>query len=243
MILKARILLKIFFVVISLLTHSSPLLASFSSQQRPHHFFNAHLLQPNEQQLSIFGNYKFGFLPTLELGVQGLLLLGGLPNIYLKHQMFQEGNIKTSFVAHSVASGSVFFSAHGIISTITFENSHELSLGLLDFYFKEGNIFVDNHSTLHFFSPSIAYDKILSEHFAFGVAAVHPKFILAHIQNDLVDLDATITIPFDQSIYTVFTTLTYSGESFNAEFGFVAAGSFDTNSGLSPYLNLFWRFL
>ena len=82
-----------------LLTLSSDLLA-YSQAKPAHHLFNTTILDPIEQQVSIVGNYKIGLHKDWEVGTQGVMTYGGTANLYLRHRMFDLGDVQTTFTSH-----------------------------------------------------------------------------------------------------------------------------------------------
>ena len=65
-----------------------------------HHLFNTTLLEPHEQQVGITGNYKLGVRDDLEIGTQGLFVLGRTANVYLRHRLFTIGEAPIVFSGH-----------------------------------------------------------------------------------------------------------------------------------------------
>jgi|GEM_PF-1747178 len=75
--------------------------AEFSFERPISHFFNAHLLEQGELQISTASKVTFGLFDSLEVGSTVLGFLGGYPNLYLKHEMFYVPRVfQTSFVSH-----------------------------------------------------------------------------------------------------------------------------------------------
>ncbi len=226
---------------------ATPSFADFDKAHPPHHAFNAQLLQPGELQFSIAGNVKYGVLDTLELGTQaGFLMIATPPvwNLSLKHRMFETPDSFTSFTAHSFfqseGSDRNFFSMHGIINSRPIGSSDFiLSLGLFD-----ANLISyssDSNYTVHFLTPSIAFDAVLSKHWAVSLIGMKPVYAIGELNSEDSG-EGNLQIDFTKNKNTLAyttATVTYSGKSWNAEIG---AFSFSTDLTFFPYLNLFWRF-
>jgi hypothetical protein len=87
---------------IAAMTLSSQTARAEFSQERPiSHFYNAHLLEQGELQISTISKVSFGLFDTVEVGTNALMTLVGFPNLFLKHQMFFVPRaFQTSFVSH-----------------------------------------------------------------------------------------------------------------------------------------------
>jgi len=222
--------------------------------QHLHHFFNARLLRPKEQQISIYGNFKVGLSDDWEFGSQPLGVLIGAPNVALKHRMFSTGRHDTSFTSHSFymshrqdralddkeVTFNTFISAFGVITTTTLEHGHYLNWGLLDFYIRH-SLSVDSLKlNSHILAPVIGYDYYISPSLAFSGVITYPALLIGKLESDYADADimAFLTnIPSNVNPWTMFLTAVYTNGRFNIEGGIVAI------SGMPlPYLNLFWRF-
>ena len=238
-------------------------LADFSESSPLHHFFNARLLAPNELQVSIAGNVKFGISETFEIGSQGLGLIGEVPNFSLKHQMFVGPTFETSFSGHffwidldpnatnengdngdstdsSRGSSKMLLSMHGITSTFRMDASQYINAGLFEIFMFDRSSEYNSTSTLHILTPVIGYDLFISRQWAFSSILAYPVFAYVQLNSDLADIEGTLDlisgIPSNLNPSMVFLTLTRSWHEFNLEFGL-----FGVAGNLNPYLNLFWR--
>lgn len=226
----------------------------------PHHFFNAELLKPEEKQIGISGNFKVGVNKKYELGSQGLILLTGVPNVYLKHRMFKFEKAQTSFVNHtfyvSLESESVdqetlevqnintttLMSAMGIVTTHKVSSKANWSWGVYDLYLSQSSSDDNTDLQAHFITPSAAVDYRLSDNWVATATLAYTAYITLSLESDSADFtfDSRLFAGSDIGITPLvsFLTTTYTNGSFNIEFGGLVF-----TTAFTPYINLFWRFM
>ena len=212
-----------------------------------HHQFNAKLLDPAEKQISIAGNAKFGVTSSLELGTQFLFLAADIPNISIKHRMFDLGKVQTAFTSHTFLANveelSLIASFHGITSDYQLSSQSNLSLGVFDlFVHLKGD---DNlQGEFHTISPMLAYDQIINSHWGLTGLIFLPIFGSLELVSNFADIEALFEyykgIKSDEGYPAfLFLSATNSWERVNFEFGGMILAS---NPALQLYFNIFWRF-
>jgi len=246
--------------VLSLLFFTTSFAAFGEREHRqPHHFFNAKLLDPYDHQISMVGNYKYGFSDTLELGTQGLFLLGRGLNLSLKHQMFSGPSYQTSFTSHTLyfsnestrdhsekgtktkVSTTVFASALGIVTSSQLQRNGYLNWGLLDYFILYATSDDNIELNVHIISPLVGYDYVMNPSFSLSAVLAYPALMIGHLESDFADADIMLNliqgIPPGINPSLMFLTGTYTDGNFNVEGGLMFIGKFSF-----PYVNLFWRF-
>ncbi len=241
---------------------ASPAHAEFSDERPIHHFFNARLLQPGENQVSIAGNYKRGLTDDLEIGTQGLLILSGALNLSLKHRMFERPDWTTAFVFHGgrmqtvqnsdlavgdadssdITSVVLYAAAAGIVTTYDIAPNRFLNFGIYDFMLRQSMEGRD-HLLLkaHIFSLMLGYDHYFSSSLALTLSYCHSLWLIGQVESDVTDLEININtltgMPPNLNPSIGFATLTHSWETVNVEGGLAFFA-------LEPFLyaNVFWRF-
>lgn len=228
---------------------------------RPHHFFNAELLEPGEKQISIASNFKYGLTPEWELGTNALVSLLSAYNLSIKHQMFRRPKWKTAFITHtffslslggssptdtssdsssSKDSGSLIFAPTGIITTIDITDNGRLSWGFYDFYLRTTSSSDHSVSSLHMLSPSISWDGNISDDLTWTASLTYPLWLIGALQSDEGDLEVNLNItqgiPTNLHPSMGFLTITKRWNSFHFEGGLITL-----MMRPSPYINLFWR--
>ena len=233
-------------IILGLICHNDTLLGEFDSPNSIHHLFNAHLLQPKEFQISLFGNAQAGVTESLELGTQGLgyVIVPPLWNLSLKHRMFTEKNFRTSFNSHSFffPSGAdrLLMSLHGVITSYFVHRNHHLNFGLMD-----GLVMAfspDSQSSLHLITPVIGWDGVINSQLAFSVTLLRPVYATEEQESQRFG-EGNRSLNFTEGEARPafgMATAIWSFGSFHAELGAVYI-SYE-NALVLPYANLFWRF-
>ncbi len=218
----------------------------FDSADSIHHLFNAHLLQPKEFQVSVYGNAQAGITPDLELGLQGLAYVIQPPlwNFSLKHRMFTTNNFQTSFNSHTFffPSGDdrLLLSLHGVITSYKITSHQHLNFGLMDGLVMSFS--QDGQSSLHLVTPVIGWDGVINSHLAYSATLLRPIFASEEQEsqrfgegNRQLDFTSGKAKPA-----FAMTTVIFSWGSLHIEAGAIYL-SYEKNLTL-PYANLFWRF-
>lgn len=221
--------------------------AALSSKNPLHHQFNAKLLNPNEKQISIAGNTKLGITENLELGTQALFLLADVPNIALKHRMFDLGSIKTAFTSHTFIANlddlSLIGSFHGVTSDYQLNPQASMSFGVYDLFVHLTG--ADNlKGEFHTITPMLAYDHILSSNWGLTGLVFLPFFGSLELVSNFADIEALFEyykgIKSEEGYPAFFfLSATNSWDTVNFEVGGIV---FTLNPGLQLYFNIFWRF-
>jgi hypothetical protein len=231
---------------IGLLSSNGIVRGDFDSADSIHHLFNAHLLQPKEFQISVYGNAQAGITPDLEMGVQGLAYVIQPPlwNFSLKHRMFSGTNFQTSFNSHTFffPSGDdrLLLSLHGVITSYKFTSHQHLNFGLMDGLVMSFN--QDGNSSLHLVTPMIGWDGVINSHLAFSATLLRPVFASEEQESQRFgegNRQLDFTSGKAKPAYAM-TTMIVSWGSFHLEAGAIHL-SYEENITL-PYANLFWRF-
>ena len=69
-------------------------------------YLNAYLLEAKELRVSLFGEINYGISSDYQVGTQALGLLNSVPNIFLKHKMFDLDKGKSTY---ALSLGAFFF--------------------------------------------------------------------------------------------------------------------------------------
>lgn len=216
---------------------------SNGAQAASPHMFNAHLLRPGENQLSIATNYKLGMSDQLQIGGNGLLALAGLVNGSLKHKLFDSPLGTTATNIHlffsSALDAPTIGGFYGIIHTYPFSSSMDISGALYNFTAKSSEKFLaPNTLDMNLYSMSGAIDVYRGN-------LTYTGIIFLPLYSDLYQSDDTLEASLTQvelfsstpSISPVFFgSVTITSGSFNFEPGVLVS---DLVSSL--YLNLFWK--
>jgi hypothetical protein len=239
--------------------HGRSSFADLSADRPLHHFYNAEILEPSEVQASIAGNVKVGLVENVELGSNGVLLLTGLPNLSLKHRMFEGNHFRTSFSSHlfmfsgasgaesdDTASSSVkdtntaFFGAAGVITSTDIGAGRSVNWGIYDFLIFGQVPLVDIDVSAHILSPTVGLDLLLARNFGMTLAIAYPAYMHGTLNSEFVEAELNFVAAgsdFGKVFTQGFATFTVSAGSFNLEFG-----AAQLLTGTTPYFNIFWRF-
>jgi hypothetical protein len=218
----------------------------FDSADSIHHLFNAHLLQPKEIQISVYGNAQAGITPDLELGLQGLAYVIQPPlwNFSLKHRMFTTNNFQTSFNSHTFffpSGGERFLiSIHGVITSYKVTNNQHFNFGLMDGL--QMKFSRDEQSSVHLITPVIGWDGVINSHLAYSATLLRPVYASEEQESQRFgegNRQLDFTSGKARPAYAM-TTMIFSWGSFHLEGGFIHL-SYEKNLSI-PYANLFWRF-
>jgi hypothetical protein len=251
----------LYFGVAMAALHGQRSLADLSADQPAHHFYNAELLEPSEVQVSIIGNVKVGLVENVELGSNGLFLLSGLPNLSLKHRMFEGDQFRTAFSSHlfmlSGASGSesdestsnsssvndtntAFFGAAGVVTSTDIGAGRSINWGLYDFLIFGQVPLIDIDVSAHILTPTLGLDVLLAKNFGMSLALAYPAYMHGSLNSEFIEAELSFVAAggdFGKIFTQGFATFTVSAGSFNLEFGAARLLAVTT-----PYFNIFWRF-
>jgi hypothetical protein len=233
-------------LLVYLLCFNGAVRGEFDSADSIHHLFNAHLLQPKEFQVSVYGNAQAGITPDLELGLQGLAYVIQPPlwNFSLKHRMFTTSNFQTSFNSHSFffTSGDerLLLSLHGVITSYKITSHQHLNFGLMDGLVMSFSR--DGGSSLHLVTPMIGWDGVINRHVAFSATLLRPIYASEEQESQRFG-EGNREIDFTSGKAKPafgMTTMIFSWRTFHFEVGAIYL-SYENALAL-PYANLFWRF-
>ena len=112
--------LQLCLLIVLLPMNSGIARAEFSKESRPSHMLNSQTVESG-MEISYLGNMVFALDRNTNLGTQGLFFLGGLPNLTLKHRMFDFENGSTTFNVFFMLSHTdrVFLPCGDVLSTQT----------------------------------------------------------------------------------------------------------------------------
>ncbi len=247
------------YLLIFYLLKCSPVYAEFSYNQRVHSFFDAHLLKEGEYLLDLipFGSYYYGISENLEMGTSFVPFLFGLPNFFLKHNMFKTHKTETSFTSFTLgtpkknlkeATFSGVASFHGIVTTYEVSNRFFLNAGLLHGYaqlehsYKDA-MYGDIHGTykINTYGASLGGAYYLSKSWACNSTFFVPFYTDMLGETDLVDTSFTaLGVPYFQGLTLAMgqISMTRSWDTFSFEFGLYRG--FPVAITI-PYISLIWR--
>lgn len=221
------------------------------SQKNPaHHLFNTTLLKKYEHQIGISGNYKLGINEDLEIGTQGFLVLAKNANIYLRHRMFDAGWSRTVFTGYLLDLSPALNdlkSVGGILSvnsSVNMGQSLVLTVGIMDLIVlsAQDNFFVEELAKTSLYLASGSLDIYLSDDWMINLASLTTIYGSQEYKSDTVEGKAEFffLLSPDDISSVVWSTFTYTMQTFNIEFG--AVGLVTTaRADFGPYLNIFWR--
>lgn len=225
---------------------SSAAVGDITPERPIHHFYNAHLLAPNELQVGITGSVRYGVSPELEIGTQGVLFLLGAYNFSLKHEMFDFGRTRTSFSSYAFSlplpgSGRVTGLAYGVLTTADMSSNLAFTFGAMDHALR-----IDDdgqHFTVHAPGPTLGIDYTITRNLGLSLTGTFPVWLFGDAETDVGDISLSLPLwtgsvsELDIPMHVMFATGTLSVGSFNLEAGVLSTGSEPT-----PYANIFWRF-
>jgi len=241
--------LQLCLLIVLLPMNSGIAWAEFSKEARPSHMLNSQTVESG-MEVSYLGNMVFALDRNTNLGTQGLFFLGGLPNLTLKHRMFDFENGSTTFNGFFMpipkrlleignSGGLTFF--YSVTTGIDLNSQSTLSVGAGSTGYVETSLVSSGEGTaINFYHINFAYDLIISNVLSFNMGAVFFPFIDVDIESELLDARISGFNPTFKEIVPFFATATYSPEnsSFNLEAG---VWGVSPSSGLGPYLSLYWR--
>lgn len=224
-----------------------PAFAGFSESKKPVHFLNTELLDTG-LQVTYTGELKAHVSETTDIGTQGLFTLGGLPNLNLKHKMFEFDNGSTTFNAFLLPLGvgmkeGQFFFNYSFVTGIGLSSESKLNFGFgSTSLVTNQRILTGEGSSINLYHFDLSYDLMLNQNWYFNSGIMSFPFIDVNIENELIDLQLSGLNPVPFAFVPGFATLTYSPDlsSFNVEFGMFTF-SMSPRLAAYPYLSLYWR--
>ena len=225
-----------------------PAFASFSEAKKPVHFLNTELLDTG-LQVTYLGEVKAHISETTDIGTQGLLTLGGLPNLNLKHKMFDFDSGSTTFNAFLLPFGvgnkeGQFFFNYSFITGIAMTSTSKLNFGFGSTgLMTNRRILTGEGSSINLYHLDLSFDQMISQNWYFNSGLMFFPIIDISIENELIDLQLSGINPVPFVFTPGFASLTYSPDqsSFNLEFG-LGMLSMSPQISAFPYLSLYWRF-
>lgn len=234
------------FVLIGFFTFLSSV--SFSQNpdsKRPTHSFNAFLLEKNEKQISIFSTARYGVSEDLELGTNFLMAVLNIPNLAVKHRMFNFEDHQTSFISHIgvlTEDDLNTFGYWGINHSWVFDQQTVYSFGFMNLFLRSrDSFFGSKQQSFDGYSVNLSADYSYSKRTAFNATLLLPVFVNVESKLDVADLEYSewAFLNFRSSLTpVVFLSSTFTFGVFNLEPGLIAQ-----INNLPPglYINLFWR--
>ncbi len=243
-----RIQKFLFIVSLCLSFRSDFASAEFSSTSKPSHFLNSQTIGEG-MEVSYMGNLVYALDKNTDIGTQGLFLLAGLPNLYLKHRMFDFDNGSTTFNTYllPIRKGSTWGGGLGFYYSVTtgleLSPSSTINIGGGSAGCLDKSLVLSGEGTaLNLYHIDLSYDLIISKTLSFNFGTLIFPYIDVDMESEFIDAKITGFNPALSEIIPFFATLTFSptDSSFNLEGGFwgISPGQ---QSGLSPYLSLYWR--
>lgn len=220
--------------------------ASEREGKAPAHFFNAQGLTPGTYQINALSQVKVAISDDLELNTitAAYLFRPTFWNIGIKHKMFKTERVLTSFNSHSFifksSSDLYMASLHGIVSSVSIDNSHSLNFGLMD-----GLVMTfapTTQSSLHLITPLIGWDWVRNRNWSLSAMFARPIYAIGQLVSDESG-EGNLQIDFTRKNYNPglgFISSSYVWDSYRLEMGAVYI-SIETGS-FAPYLNFFWSF-
>ncbi len=231
--------------------------AMITEDQPSQSFFNSHLLNDGEAQISILGTLEAGVSENLQLGTQGLIWLFRLPNIFLKHRMFKTNTTQTSFtsfsllqpktkLAHTEQTVEGVLSIHGVVTGYEVNERLTFNFGPMRFYSNSkhesevsNGITRKNQIEIEAYAALLGLDFRRSEEWSFSAFVLLPLYFDAIFIGDSTDGGFTL-LPssklYNDGYFLASTYATRSWESFNLDIGFILAKQ------VYPYFSAYWRF-
>jgi hypothetical protein len=224
-----------------------PAFASFSETKKPVHFLNTELLDSG-LQVTYTGELKAHVSDTTDIGTQGLFTLGGLPNLNLKHKMFEFDNGSTTFNAFLLPIGignkeGQFLFNYSFVTGLSLSSGSKLNFGFGSTgLVTNQRVLTGEGSSINLYHFDLGYDLMLNQNWYFNSGIMVFPFIDVNIENELIDLQLSGLNPVPFVFVPGFATLTYSPDlsSFNVEFG-IFTFSMSPRLAAYPYLSLYWR--
>ena len=219
------------------------LFMSASSSAATPHMFNAHLLEPNQLQISIAGNFKMGLNEDLQIGGSGLFALAGVINGSLKHRMFESPIGITSLNMHlgifDAEDRTGLAGFYGINHTVTWSENIDVSGNLYNFSLKASEKFLaPNLSDYNLWSFSAAVDYYRGSK-TFTFIAFLPLYSDVYESDDLFEARLNQIELFSSSALVppaLFASATLTSGVFHFEPGIILSEGFS-----SLFLNLYWK--
>ncbi|MEI8027425.1 MAG: hypothetical protein WCI18_13840 [Pseudomonadota bacterium] len=243
-----RIQKFLFIVSLCVFFRSNLASAEFSSTSRPSHFLNSQTIGDG-MEVSYLGNLVVALDSNTDIGTQGLFLLSGLPNLYLKHRMFDFENGSTTFNTYLVPyrKGNTWGGGLGFYYSVTtgleINPSSTINIGVGSAGYLDKSLVLSGEGTaLNLYHIDFSYDLMISNTLSFNFGTLIFPYIDVNLESDLIDAKISGFNPALSEIIPFFATLTFSptDSSFHLEGG-VWGISPGKQSGLSPYLSLYWR--
>jgi hypothetical protein len=227
-----------------LLLKAPPAHAEIGMPASLHHFFNARLLEPGSMQLSIMTNFKGGVTDSVELGSNLLTDVMGVPNLSIKHKMFDLAKAQTSFTGHGFLipkrgdfEANSLISLHGIVTTHELNPDNYFNWGLMDImFYMSGN--ASNSSSLHVPTALLGSDYAFNQRFVGSLIVLQPLYILADVKSDAVNVNLQsdmISRGYVPPVLMLSGTLAF--KVYHLEFNLLNAMGESTG-----YINMWWRF-
>ncbi len=222
--------------------------AEFASNSRPSHFLNSQTIGDG-MEVSYLGNLVFALDKNTDIGTQGLTFLAGLPNLYLKHRMFDFENGSTTFNTYLLPfrqgitreGGLGFY--YSVTTGLEVSPSSTINIGGGSAGFLDRSLALSGEGTaLNFYHLDFSYDLLISNTLSFNFGTLIFPYLDVDLESELIDAKISGFNPALSEIIPFFATLTFSptDSSFNLEGG-VWGISPGKQAGLSPYLSLYWR--
>ncbi|MBI2602450.1 MAG: hypothetical protein HYW48_05275 [Deltaproteobacteria bacterium] len=229
---------------------SSGLHAEFSSDRHIHTFFNARLLEKAEWELAPVSGLKYGLTENLELGMLPYAINKAIPNLFLKHRMFQTELVEVSFTSYTQLQllkgfrDYQFLSLHGVAVTASspLENLYiNAGPARILIVIQGENDGVRSTLELELYSIFAGFDYYLSSEWAVSGLFLLPITTSQEIESEAGDESRDINnlrkLKEGAKSYVSYLTVMRSWDIFSLDFGILSAYGFT-----SPYINLIWRF-